>query len=223
MMADVPEPRLSEMPDWRYLLREYYEFYRYLSSGGSPRIRSHQRAVREAISRVMAADATVKWLEPARKPVTAHLRRALDEGLLERHASLIRAICAIEHSLSWQYGYDRMPRGLERKYAYAELAGPSGPVLTNEVILGLVLFAPGCTYPAHAHDDITESYICLSGAVSENHQGVFGPGSLIFNPPGHTHRITTSNLEPSLLAYAWSGPQDALAHQMMKFSRTAAR
>ncbi len=223
MAADIADAKLSDMPDWRYLLREFYEFYRFLSSGGSPHIRKHQRAVREAINRVMAADAPVRWLEPALKPVTTHLRRALDEGLLERHSSVIRAIRTIEHTLSWQYGYDRMPRGLERKYAFAEFTGPSGPVVTDEVILGLVLFAPGCTYPAHAHDDITESYICLSGAVSENHQGVYGPGSLIFNPPGHNHRITACKLEPSLLAYAWSGPKDALANQKMTFSRPRAR
>lgn len=222
-MVEIADQKLSDVPDWRYLLREYYEFYRYLSSGGSPKIRSHQRAVREAISRVMAANASVKWLEPVSKPVTAHLRRALDEGLSERHASIVRAIQVIEPGLCWQYGYDRMPRGLEQKFAYAEFTGPSGPVVTNEVILGIVLFAPGCTYPAHAHQDISESYICLSGAVSENHQGVFGPGSLIFNQPGHTHRITTSNLEPSLLAYVWSGPREALANQTLKFSRPGGR
>lgn len=223
MTKELADRKLLDLPDWWYLLREFYEFYRYLSSGGSPMIRSHQRAVREAISRIMTANAPVKWLEPEQKPVTTHLRRALDEGLLERHASVIRAIQAVHHGLSWQYGYDRLPRGLERKFAYAEFTGPSGPVITDEVILGVVLFAPGCTYPAHAHDDISESYICLSGAVSENNQGVFGPGSLIFNPPGHTHRITTCSLEPSLLAYAWSGPREALANQMMKFSRPGAR
>ena len=219
MTTEPADPKLSDMPDWWYLLREYYEFYRFLSSGGSPKIRSHQRAVREAISRVMAADAPVHWQEPAQKPATLHLDRALDEGLLERHADVIRAIQQIRDSLSWQYGYDRVPRGLERKYAYAELVGPSGPVITDQVILGLVLFAPGCVYPAHAHEDITESYICLSGAVSENDDGVYGPGSLIFNPPGHHHRITTSKLEPSLLAYAWIGPKEKLAGQKMKFSR----
>ncbi|MGZ0188949.1 MAG: dimethylsulfonioproprionate lyase family protein, partial [Alphaproteobacteria bacterium] len=151
MTIEADDQQLSDIPDWRYLLREYYEFYRYLSSGGSPKIRSHQRAVREAISRVMAANTPVKRLERADKPVTVHLKRALDEGLLERHASFIRAIQTIKHDLCWQYGYDRMPRGLERKFAYAEFTGPSGPVVTEEVILGIVLFAPGCTYPAHAH------------------------------------------------------------------------
>lgn len=215
--------RLSQRPDWYYLLREYHEFYRELSAGGSPVIRAHQRAVRSAVRQVMVGDAEVADLEPAERPVTAHLRRALDNGRQERHASVIRAVEAVAARLSWQIGYERPPKGLERKFAYAEFAGPSGPVVTDKVILGVVLFAPSCTYPAHAHAGITESYICLSGAVSENHQGVYGPGSLIFNPPGHMHRITVCDWEPALLAYAWSGRPEDLAHHKLVFSRPGAR
>ncbi|MTI45552.1 dimethylsulfoniopropionate lyase DddL [Roseibium hamelinense] len=217
--ASVSTRRLSDFPDWIYLLREYYEVYRFLSSGGSDKIRSHQRAVREAISRVQKANAPLRFDAPAHKPVTAHLKRALDEGRLERTATLIRAIESVQDQLIWQYGYEKVPKGLERNYAYAELCGPNGPVLTDEVILGLVLFAPNCTYPAHAHAGIYESYVCLSGAVSENHQGVYAPGSMIYNPPEHTHRITVSKTEPALLAYAWIGPNELLANQKMVFSR----
>ncbi len=215
--------RLSNLPDWRYLLREYHEFYRSMSAGGSDMIRAHQRAVRTAIRGVIKSDPAVECLAPAQLPATAHLRRALDNGREERHASVVRAIAAVQDSLSWQIGYEKPPRGLERKFAFAEFAGPSGPVITDRVILGIVLFAPGCTYPAHAHRDITESYICLSGAVSENHQGVYGPGSLIFNPPGHTHRITVSDREPALLAYAWAGPPEELGNYKLAFSRKSKR
>lgn len=215
----VPQTCLSDYPDWGYLLREFYEAYRFLSSGGSDKIRAHQRAVREAIGRVNKSKAVIQFGEPAQKPVTAHLKRALDEGRLERTAPLIRAIESVKDQLIWQYGYEKVPRGLSKSYAYAEFCGPNGPVLTTEVILGLVLFAPGCVYPSHAHSGISESYICLSGAVSENHQGVYAPGSMIFNPPEHTHRITVSKLEPALLAYAWTGPQEKLAGQKMVFSR----
>jgi len=211
--------RLSDLPDWGYLLREYYELYRFLSSGGSDRIRAHQRAVREAISRVSKSNASLHFDPPAQKPVTAHLKRALDEGRLERTAPLIRAIESIQGDLIWQYGYEKVPRGLDKKYAYAEVCGPNGPIITNEIILGLVLFAPKCTYPAHSHAGISESYVCLSGAVSENHQGVYAPGSMIFNPPEHMHRITVSNQEPSLLSYAWIGRPEVLANQKMVFSR----
>ncbi len=213
------ERRLADLPDWGYLLREYYELYRFLSSGGSDRIRTHQRAVREAISRVLKSNPPMQFNSPAEKPVNAHLKRALDEGKLERTAPFIRSIESIQQHLIWQYGYEKVPRGLEKTYAYAELCGPNGPVLTDQVILGFVLFAPGCIYPSHAHDGISESYICLSGAVSENHQGVYAPGSMIFNPPEHTHRITVSKLEPALLAYAWIGPSESLAKQKMVFSR----
>ena len=211
--------RLKDQPEWVYLMRDLYEFYRRLPAGGSAVIRSHQRKVREAISGVIKVNAELRPQEPSEKPVTAHLQRALDNERLEKHAHFIRGLETVRAGLNWQYGYEKVPRGLERSYAYAELAGPTGPVLTDTVILGLVLFAPGCTYPAHAHDGISESYICLSGAVSENDQGVYAPGSLIFNPPGQKHRITVADTNPSLLCYAWHGPREKLANQKMVFSR----
>jgi len=211
--------RIADRPNWLYLLRDFYEVYRQTPAGGSDKIRSHQRAVREKINRVIRANAEVRETTGDDKPVTAHLQRAFDNGRLHYHASMIRTIEAVRHALSWQYGYEKVPPGLSRKYAYAELAGPSGVVRTEEVILGLVLFAPSCTYPAHSHDGISESYVCLSGAVSENDQGVYAPGSLIFNPPGQMHRITVADHSPSLLCYAWMGERDKLVNQKMIFSR----
>ena len=211
---------LGQAPSWTYLLRELYDIYRHGPAGGSSRIRAHMRDVREAIGRVMGADPTLDLKRGSALPVTAHLRRALDGGREARHAGLIRAIDAVDDHLVWQYGYEKVPRGLKDKYAFAELCGPSGPIVSEELVLGLVLFAPACTYPAHAHDGITESYVCLSGAVSENHQGVYAPGSLIFNPPEHLHRITVSDREPALMAYAWTGPRDKLVNQKMVFARS---
>ncbi len=215
----MTDHRVTDRPDWMYLLREFYELYRFLPSGGSDKIRGHQRAVREAVARVVKANPPLRLDPIETKPVTAHMRRAIDEAAGEKTAPVVRAIAAVADQLVWRYGYDKVPRGLEKSYGYAEFTGPNGPVLTHEVILGIVLFAPGCTYPAHAHKGITESYICLSGAVSENHQGVYAPGSLIYNPPGQMHRITVSDREPALLAYAWIGPHDDLANQKMTFSK----
>ncbi|MFK7765029.1 MAG: dimethylsulfonioproprionate lyase family protein [Roseobacter sp.] len=222
MNESVPmqSQRLSSLPDWAYLLREFYDLYRYLPAGGSDRIRSHQRQSREAINRVIKSNAPVVLQERADKPVTAHLRRAIDQGLDDRMKYLLRSVEAVSGLLSWQYGYEKVPRGLATKYAYAEIAGPAGPVQTTEVILGLVLFAPDCTYPAHAHRGITESYVCLSGSVSENHQGVYVPGSMIFNPPEHLHRITVSSRDPALLAYCWLGSKEDLINQKMDFTRS---
>lgn len=218
----MTDPRLSAAPDWLYLLREFYELYRFLPSGGSEKIRRHQRAVREAVSRVMKANPALRFDPPETLPVTSHFRRALDEAEGYPTAPVARSIGRVAEALVWRYGYEKVPPGLRNAYAYAEFCGPSGPVVTEEVILGMVLFRPACTYPAHAHKGITESYVCISGAVSENHQGVWGPGSLIFNPPEHMHRITVSDREPALLAYAWIGPRENLTDQKMVFTRPKA-
>ena len=215
----MAEPRLADRPDWGYLLREFHELYRRGNAGGSAKIRSHQRAVREAIRAVLDSNPPVLERPREDKPVTAHLKRAMDNGRRGAMQSVVQAIESVLGEVSWLYGYDRMPQGLSQKFAYAEFAGPQGPVLSEGVILGMVLFAPKCTYPAHSHEGLTESYYTLSGAVSENDDGVYAPGSLIFNPPGRMHRITVSDVEPSLLAYAWHGPKDKLAGQKMVFSR----
>ena len=211
--------QLSDMPDWGYLLHEFYTVYKVLPAGGSDQIRSHQRHVREAINRTIRSNPTLRFAPPEEKPVTSHLRRSINSGKLERLASFVRAIEAVSPSLNWQFGYEKVPKGLESKFAYAEFAGPNGPIVTSEVILGIVLFAPKCIYPAHSHQGISESYVCLSGSVSENHQGVYAPGSLIYNPPQHAHRITVSSREPALLSYAWMGPKEMLENQKMVFSR----
>lgn len=220
--ADAPPRRLSDEPDWYYLLREYYEMYRSSSAGGSSKIRAHQHLVRGAISKIWESNPPVVLDEPVEKPVCIHLKRALDRGRLQSTATVIRAIESIVPQLRWLYGYDRIPKHLLHKFAYAEVIGPRGPIVSSRLILGLVLFAPRCVYPSHSHHGLTESYFCLSGSVSENDAGVYAPGSLIFNPPGLSHRITVDAREPCLLAYAWHGAEHDLVSQKMIFSRNKA-
>ena len=201
------------------MLREFWNVYRFSSAGGSKLIRSHQRQVRDHLSAEMDSNPALLLNDPVSLPVCDWLGRALDQGLLERTAPLVRALRRVSDQLSWQYGYERVPRGLVKKYGFAELMGPNGPVQSSELILGLVLFGPRCTYPAHRHDGIRESYICLSGVISESNSGVYAPGSLLFNPPHQVHRMTTGDFEPTLLAYAWVGNRDKLHDQVMSFTR----
>ena len=215
------QSHLRDFPDWRYLLREFYQLYRFSSAGGSSPIRSHQKEVRHLLSRLINDDPPVIQVQAAEKPACAHLSRALDTGFSQSTASLSRAIERIRDRIHWEYGYGKLLPGLLSKFAFAELVGPKGPVVAETLILGLVLFAPGTTYPIHRHHGITESYFCLSGAISENNVGVYAPGSLILNPPDHPHRITTSSNEPSLLAYAWIGTPEKLVNPQMVFSRQA--
>lgn len=214
----VEKTMLSGMPSWRYVLREFYNVYRFSPAGGSKVISGHMRSVQSRLSKVLTADTEVVLGMPETKPVTAHLDRTFDNGEEGGTQSFVRALAKISPELSWQYGYENMPKSLENKYAYSEILGPRGPILCDDLIVGLVLFAPGCTYPAHSHTDITESYYCLSGFVSQNHAGVYPPGSLLFNAPEHEHAITTSRYEPVLLSYVWVGEAEVLNNVQMKFS-----
>lgn len=214
---------LSQQPGWIYLLRDYLDLYRNGSAGGSAKIRSHQHLVSRTLGKILTSDPPFADVDAMQLPVCVHLQRAIDNASLQTTAAITKSVQAMGVFLKWQYGYEKVPKGLEKKYAYAEVLGPNGPVFSDELILGLVLFAPRTTYPTHNHNGITESYIVLSGSTSENDVGVYSPGSLIFNPPGQMHRITTADREPCLLAYAWSGAQGDLIGQKMVFSKPGQR
>jgi dimethylpropiothetin dethiomethylase len=210
--------RLFDCPDWLYLLREFDALYRHGSAGGSRLIRSHRKRVRETLSAIIEANPDMMQRDAVSKPVVAHLARAFDLGERGVMHSIARALSRVSHQLVWEYGYKQVSKALERKYAYCEILGPRGPVLSDRLILGFVLFAPKTTYPQHSHHEIEESYISIAGAWSENDVAVHAPGSLILNRPGDEHRITTADREPCLLAYAWTGPGDRLNAPDMKFS-----
>ncbi len=214
----APPRRLLDAPPLVYLLREIDALYRHGSAGGSRAIRAHRRKVRERLSGVLDGNPPLSRRPPQAKPVTVHLPRALDTGRGGALSGLARALSHIAADLVWEHGYLRVPKGLEKKYAYSEILGPQGPVVCADLILGFVLFAPRTTYPQHNHHEIEESYISVSGAWSENDAAVYAPGSLILNRPGVEHRITSGDHEPCLLAYAWIGPPDRLAAPGMRFS-----
>ena len=212
--------RLEDAPDWLYLLREYEALYRLGSAGGSKAIRGHRRRVRERLSAAIDANPVVSGREARAMPVVAHLPRALDMGERGAVAGLARALSRVADRLHWEYGYQKVPPALAKRYAYAEVLGPQGPVPSDKLILGVVLFAPRTTYPQHSHAEIEESYVAISGAWSENETAVYAPGSLILNRPGDEHRITTGDVDPCLLAYAWTGPEEKLAAPGMKLTST---
>ncbi len=209
---------LVDCPNWVYLLREFEALYRYGSAGGSTAIRSHRKRVRDALSAVFGANPEIADRAPAARPVTAHLSRALDLGERAAMQGMARALREVRGALTWEYGYEKVPKALARKYAYCEILGPRGPIVTDRLILGFVLFAPGTTYPQHSHKDIEESYISVAGAWSENNAAVYAPGSLILNRSGDEHRITTGDVDPCLLAYAWTGPVEMLATPGMRLT-----
>lgn len=220
MNTPVATTRLTDSPNWLYLLREFDALYRYGSAGGSAAIRSHRKRVRDRLSAAMAKNPNVLETSGETKPVIAHFPRALDLGERGAMQGMARALREVRDELTWEYGYEKLSKALAQKYAYCEVLGPKGPVQCDTLILGFVLFAPNTTYPQHSHLDIEESYISVAGAWSENNAAVFAPGSLILNRSGDEHRITTGDRDPCLLAYAWCGPQERLAAPNMKMTAT---
>ncbi|MEM6305947.1 MAG: dimethylsulfonioproprionate lyase family protein [Pseudomonadota bacterium] len=210
---------LQDCPNWKYLLQEFNALYRVGSSGGSPIIRSHRRKVRERLSQTIKRNAAVRDRAPVNLPVTAHLSRALNLGERGAMQGMARTLRDVSACLTWEYGYEKLPRSLVKKYAYCEILGPRGPVMSEDLIIGFVLFAPATTYPQHSHQEIEESYVSVAGSWSENNAAVFAPGSLILNTPGTKHRITTGDVDPCLLAYAWVGPKERLLDPDMNFKR----
>jgi dimethylpropiothetin dethiomethylase len=215
--------RLRDHPDLGYLVGDFHAIYRYSSAGGSRPIRGHLRRVRETISDVIEDNPEVVERDPQRLPVTAHLGRALDLGSRGLLSRLSHSVVRVADQLTWEFGYERVPRHLTGKYGYCEVVGPRGPVVSDRLILGLVLLAPNTTYPQHHHRDIEESYVSIAGDWSENDAAVYSPGSLILNVSEHDHRITTGATEPCLLAYAWLGPVERLRLPGMSFGRPGRR
>ena len=216
----MSEPvRLQELPGWNYLLQEFDALYRTGSSGGSSAIRSHRKRVRDRLSKAIKSNPLIIERPPKSLPVAAHLPRALDLGERGAMQGMARALRSVSAELEWEYGYEKLPKALARKYAYCEVLGPRGPVQAEDLIIGFVLFAPATTYPQHSHSEIEESYISVAGSWSENNAAVFAPGSLILNTPGAKHRITTGDIDPCLLAYAWTGSAERLTDPNMNFSR----
>jgi dimethylpropiothetin dethiomethylase len=210
--------RLREHPNFAYTISDFDAVYRSGSAGGSRPIRSHMRRVRETIADVFEDNPEVIDREPARLPVVDHLGRALDLGSRGDLSTLSDSVRRISGELTWEHGYERVPPGLSKKYGYCEIAGPRGPVTTDRIVLGLVLFAPETVYPQHHHYGIQESYVAIAGEWSENDAAVHAPGSLILNEAGHEHRITTGRQSPCLLAYSWIGMAERLITPAMRFS-----
>lgn len=213
--APIP---LSKAPLWQYLLQDYLHLYRTGSAGGSGLIRAHMADASQLLGSVMDEDPLVYAGAGSLLPVCVHLDRALAGASNYNTAPFARSVGMVRRHLVWRYGYDDVPDALKLNFAFAEVLGPVGPIRSEKLKIGLVLFAPRTTYPTHSHEDICESYINISGHVSENDTGVSAPGSLIFNPPGQQHRITTADREPCLLSYVWTGASETLRTQKLKFS-----
>jgi len=204
---------IAQHPAVYHLLKEIEQHYHTFSAGGSASVRRHMKCVRGELRQVLRASGTHNLHPPPRgqptRPVVVHLERAVSSGLRERCGTITSYLSQVSPLLEFKHGYPQKNSRtrLQERFAFADLVGPHGLIHSEDLSIGFVLLAPGTTYPEHAHHHVNESYITLSGTWSQNDQGVFTPGSLVFNDALRPHRITTSQAEPVLLLYAWEGKE----------------
>lgn len=112
--------------------------------------------------------------------------------------------------LDWHYGY-AIRLGLARDVAFANIAGPKGPLVTTSVRLGLTLIGPEILYPEHHHPAV-ELYVVLNGTADWSAGGgAFvprGPGAAILHPSGIRH-ATRTGPETLLALFGWTGAIEA--------------
>jgi hypothetical protein len=148
-------------------------------------------------------------VEPEHQPVCRYLAAALDLAEAGPAATVAAAARPFAASLDWCHWYrvdDRLP-DFSRNFAHAEIVGPIGPVVSQDLCCGLILMAPHTLYPSHAHSAV-ELYLVLGG-TAEWQRGAEPwarrpPGAFILHPSriGHAMR---SGAEPLLALYAWHG------------------
>ncbi|MFO8236609.1 MAG: dimethylsulfonioproprionate lyase family protein [Bacteroidales bacterium] len=211
----MPKYPKQDLIWYKFLAGFIYE-YESLSASGNETIRIHMENVLNKLDN-LANDPLVQRKEPATLPVVSYLKEAIIREIDRNNTPIFQAIKEIRKNLSWEYGYNKMPEDLKTKYGYCEIIGPNGNLYSDQIISGIMLLAPGCHYPNHKHENIEESYICLSGEVSVNNTGVFRTNSLIYTAPGELHQLTTGKFYSCLLLFSWVGTPEVLSNYKLTF------
>ena len=115
----------------------------------------------------------------------------------------------ISNLVIWYEASRGVPDFFKGGYAFAEIIGKRGLMVSNHIRLGLYIQKPEINYPLHAHD-AEESYLILSGNTDwqiENKKFRVGPGCIVHHHSSEAHG-THTNKEPLLAVWIWTGQID---------------
>ncbi len=124
---------------------------------------------------------------------------------VDRFGELCRLVIEAGESMSWHYSYGEN-ESLVTRIAFADLVGPAGPYVCDELRLGLTLVAPRTLYPMHAHPARELYYVVAgralwtAGTTSEYRV----PGEYVLHPSGVAHAMQTE-VQALLAIYSWRG------------------
>ncbi|RRD01560.1 dimethylsulfonioproprionate lyase family protein [Amphritea balenae] len=120
--------------------------------------------------------------------------KSIDDLPDELHG-LIHSIEAICDVLPWYKRSAPDSPAFMKGHVNAEIIGPKGLEVREDIIVGITLMRPGITYPDHHHPP-AEIYIVLSEGLWRQKDLAWtspGPGGYVYNPPDIIHAMKSLN------------------------------
>jgi len=148
---------------------------------------------------------SVREIEASKSPSCSFLDGSL-EHISKDISPLDILIRSISEKLVWREASRGVPDFFKGGYAFAEIIGEQGLIVSENIRIGLFLQKPHVNYPLHAHE-AKELYIILSGTarwkIDDKMFSVF-PGSIIKHQSCQDHATFTE--EETLFAlWIWTG------------------
>ncbi|WP_108882634.1 dimethylsulfonioproprionate lyase family protein [Anderseniella sp. Alg231-50] len=141
--------------------------------------------------------------------VPASLKQDYDQAVeaLTVFPKLKQQLSRIGDRLPWMQGAMRMPASFQGRFAYVELAGPTGMIAISDIRFGLYLQQHDTVYPSHWHEAV-EDYLIASGTalwqVDDAGFNAQPPGTHIKHASNQPHATTTLQ-DPLLAMWFWQG------------------
>ena len=201
---------------WYSLIQEYKFLFNSFTFRKGTQLNENIKDIKTRINISLDNNEFSLLKDHSKKPICQYLNSVIENNNHPLYQSFFNILTQLKDDLSWEYGYDEISEELKNKFAYTEVLGPEGPLISEDIILGMVLLAPDCHYPEHKHENIAETYLIISGDLIVNDQSLYTEGSLIHNSPGKLHELSTLD-KPCLLAYAWTGDKETLNNYTMEF------
>lgn len=123
--------------------------------------------------------------------------------------AVVAELQRVAAELAWRqtYGAGDFGEAFLRGYGWSEFIGLRGPVPSDRIACGVLLLAPGISYPSHAHA-AEEVYLPIAGVAEwQKGSGKFVQmpvGQAIHHPSWTPHAMRTGD-QPLAALYLWRG------------------
>lgn len=157
---------------------------------------------------------TANNLQPAQVSACEMLNRL--PGI--KTTPLLLCLLDCSDNLHWRVpGFGTLPLPLQHKMAVAEVLGPQGMFLTENLRFGVLLQSEGTVYPPHSHM-AEELYQVLHGhahwQVGNEVATIKPPNSFVYHPSEQPHSMVNGS-EPMVALWIWAGDIDGRSYTLL--------